>query len=395
MKKGSFFKKFLPLVLISILFVHVTAQDKYSETTFKNDIQVKLDSIRTAAGFPGATFAIVLNDGKKFEFATGLSDLEKEIKMKPQDIMFTGSTGKTFASAVALQLVDEGKLDLDTKISKYFENEEWFKRVPNHDEMTVRMIMSHTGGLERYEFKEKFIDDLIANPDKVWKPAELISYILDDQPLHEPGKGWAYSDTDYIFLGMIIEQICENTFYKEAGKRILKPLKLKNTSPSDKRKLEGLITGYTGDKTPPFKLPGKVPVDGVYPINPQFEWTGGGYITNSGDLASWAKVLYEGKVFSRETLTEMLKPYDFRTGQPSETGYGLGVFVFNSPFGKMYGHGGIFPGYQTEMIYLPDLKCSIAMQVNADIFSGKINGRLISFIMRALPVIDNYIDHQN
>lgn len=252
------------------------------------------------------------------------------------------------------------------------------------------MIMRNTGGLPRYVLKETFFDQLIALPDKVWKPEELLAFVFDDPPAHPADKGWSYSDTDYIVLGMIIEKICKNTYYEELETRILKPFALKNTSPSDKRILEGLVTGYTGDKTPPFKLPGKVNADGVYPVNPQFEWCGGGLITTSLDLARWAKLLYEGKVFSSAILEEMLKVVDFRTGQPSEAGYGLGVMVFKTPFGFMLGHSGIFPGYQTQMSYFPKWKIAVAMQVNADMFSGKLKGDPGRFIGQLIPILEKF-----
>lgn len=254
--------------------------------------------------------------------------------------------------------------------------------------------MTHTGGLPRYVFKETFIDKLIASPDKVWKPEELLAFIFDDPPMHPAGKGWAYSDTDYIVLGMIIEQVCQNDFYSELEGRILTPFALKNTIPSNQRVLEGLVTGYTGDNIPPFKLPSKVPVDGVYPVNPQFEWCGGGLITTSLDMSRWAKILYEGKAFSDDMLKQMLQPMDFRTGEPSDQGYGLGVMIFKQPFGFIYGHGGIFPGYETQMSYFPKWKIAVTMQVNADSFSGKLKGNLNGFISQLVPVFEEHFGEE-
>lgn len=357
------------IIYICLMVSAVTAQS----FDFSKAVQARFDSIQQALDFPGATLAFIMHDGSSFQFASGLSDVEENIKMKPADRMFTGSAGKTFVAATALQLIDEGKLHLDDKISQYFTDEPWFSRLPNHADLTIRMIMTHTGGLPRYVFKKEFIDKLNASPEKVWEPEELLAFILDEPPLHPPAQGWAYSDTDYIILGMIIEKICGNTFYKEAQKRLLTPLSLDNTLPSDKPELPGLIPGYTGDKTPPFNLPGKVlKEDGAYVINPQFEWTGGGFITNTTDLTVWAKNLYEGKMFSKEMLAEMFKACNFRTGKPDSVGYGLGVMIFPSPHGLVYGHGGIFPGYETQMLYLPAYKCAAAIQINADQFSGKL-----------------------
>ena len=354
------------------------------------EIQAGLDALQKEGNFPGATLALVLRDGTEFTFATGWADIENRVPMKPDDRMFTGSAGKTFVAAVAIQLIQEGKLSLDKKIRDYLGSEPWFSHLPNHADLTLRMIMTHTGGLPRYVFDEAFIDQLLESPDKVWTPEELLAFVLDKPPVHPAGEGWAYSDTDYIVLGMIIESICGEDFYSVLDKRILTPFALKSTSPSNKRRLKGLVNGYTGDRTPPFRLPGKVPVDGVYPINPQFEWCGGGLITNSLDMARWAKILYEGKVFSDVMLKEMLQPMDFRTGEPSDQGYGLGVMIFKQPFGLSYGHGGIFPGYETQMSYFPKWETAVAMQVNADSFSGKLKSNLNRCIARFVPVLEEY-----
>ncbi|MFC1564382.1 serine hydrolase domain-containing protein [candidate division KSB1 bacterium] len=354
----------------------------------RSAVQTKLDEICQRSGFPGATLGIVLENGTQFEFATGLADEEKNIPMTPSDRMFTGSQGKTFVAALMMQLLDEKKLNLDDRISKYLGDEEWFSRIPNHDVLTIRMLMHHTGGLPRYVFKQEFINNLTTIPDKAYKPEELLAFIFDDPPMHEPDNGWAYSDTDYIIIGMIIEKICGNSYYSELDKRILKPFKLKDTIPSDRKALPGLIPGYTADKAAPFFLPEKVQVDGELVLNPQFEWCGGGLITTGRDLARWAKLLYEAKVFSQESLNEMLKPVGFSSGKPAETGYGLGVFILDTPSGKVYGHHGVFPGYETAMFYLPEEKIGIALQINADSSSGKLDKQIIQYLFEEIiPVL--------
>lgn len=379
--------------LISIAGICFAGQQAGTES-FEKEIQAKLDSLQNEEKFPGATLGIVLMDGMEIAMASGWADIESKIPMKPLDRIFSGSAGKTFVAAVALQLVQEGKLDLEERISTYLGKEPWYSRLPNHKDLTVRMIMQHTGGLPRYVFKETFIDQLLESPDKIWKPEEILSFVFDDTPENQAGKGWSYSDTDYIVLGVIIEKITNNTFYDELDRRILKPFGFKNTSPSISRRLRGLVTGYTGDKSPPFKFPGKLPVNGLYPVNPQFEWCGGGLITTSLDMARWAKLLYEGKVFSDDLLEEMLKPVDFRTGVPAKQGYGLGAMIFNRPFGLIYGHGGFFPGYETQMSYFPKWKIALTLQVNADSLSGKLKGNLNQFIDLLVPVLEKYFGKQ-
>ncbi|MFC2121843.1 serine hydrolase domain-containing protein, partial [Bacteroidota bacterium] len=364
-------------------------QNDVKREKFIKEVQIKLDSLREWSGFPGATLAFNLNDGSLLKFATGLSDLDKNIKMKPDDIMFSGSNGKTFVSAVLMQLYEEKKIDFDKKISYYLGEESWFDSLPNSSELTVKMLLTHTGGLPRYVMKQEFWEEQNSNPDKVWKPAELLSFVFNDNPVHEAGKGWSYSDTDYIVLGMIIEKICNNTYYNELTNRILKPFNLKSTYPSDSRKIKGLIPGYKGEGS--FGLPEKPLINGQFVINPQFEWCGGGLVSNSPDLARWAKILYEANVFSRSTLEELLQPHDFRTGQPAEMGYGYGVFVFNTAMGKIYTHEGMFPGYETSMQYIPELKSSLALQINTDASSGKLKKRIQQILSEFIPLLKEYL----
>lgn len=361
----------IPPLIFLVFLAYLPAAAQY--TGFTETVQTRLDSLREALDFPGATLAFIMHDGKQFLFSTGFADVENEIPMPVDARMFTGSMGKTFAAATALQLIDEGKFALNDRVSAYLGGEPWFPRLANHDELTIRMIMTHTGGIPRYVFQEAFTRGLTATPQRSYTPEELIAFIFDQPAVHPPGKGWHYSDTDYILLGMIIEKVTGNTFYAEAQKRLLTPLGLDNTFPSDKPQLPGLIPGYTGEDAPPFHLPGKVVREnGEYVINPQFEWCGGGFVTNTTDMTKWAKQLYEGRLFSKRMFNAMLSARNTTTGAPDSQGYGLGVMIFATDHGPVYGHGGIFPGYETMMVYLPVYRCAAAIQINADRFSGRL-----------------------
>ena len=297
--------------------------------------------------------------------------------MRPADIMAAGSVGKTFALATAMQLVKEGKINLDDRVEKYLGQEKWFSRLPNAKDITVRQLMNHTSGLVRYEFKEQFTKDLTANPDKVWRPEELVAYLLDEKAPFEAGKGWDYSDTNYIVLGMIIEKVSGKKFYDEAQKRVLKPLKFKNTFPQDRREIKGLIQGYAGSDNP-FGGKDAVLENGKFIINPQFEWTGGGFVSTAEDLARWAKAMYEGKAFDAALLPEVLNGVSAPM-LGKETKYGLGVIIRPTRIGLTYGHSGFFPGYMTDMMYFPEYKIALAVQVNSSVPRnlGKPLGRVL------------------
>jgi D-alanyl-D-alanine carboxypeptidase len=333
-----------------------------AQLPFTPALQQKLDSFRLAQRFPGATLGVALRDGSVLELATGFSDTARKLAMRPTDRLLQGSVGKTYVSAVALQLIHEGKLSLDDKISKFFGTEPWFARLPNGADITVRQLMTHTSGLVRYEFQPKFTADLRAQPMKVWTPEERLSYILGSPPPFAAGAGWEYSDTNYIVLGMIIERLTGNSYYAELRRRILDPLVLRNTIPSDRPDLPGIANGYAG---PSNELGGYDAslVAGRLAVNPGLEWTGGGIASTAGDLARWARLLYEGKAFHPSLLPRLLDGVPARLGR--EARYGLGVIIRPTALGTSYGHSGFFPGYATEMLYFPNAGVAVAVQINA------------------------------
>jgi D-alanyl-D-alanine carboxypeptidase len=379
-------RKTITLVLVCLLLSGaVQAQTAAAnKTALQNALQLKLDEWHKAASFPGATLGVVLANGESFGLAVGFSDRDAKKPMLPTDRLLAGSVGKTFAAATALQLVAERKIGLDDKIEKYLGREPWFSRLPNAKDITVRQLMNHTSGLVRYEFKEQFTKDLTTNPDKIWKPAELVAYLLDEKAPFEAGKGWDYSDTNYIVLGMIIEKVTGKKFYDEANRRLIKPLKLIDTIPQDGPRLKGLVQGYAGPNNP-FGGTDAMIVNGKFAINPQFEWTGGGYASTTSDLARWAKLIYEGRAFSPDLLSQALD------GVPApmlgrESKYGLGVIIRKTAIGTSYGHSGFFPGYMTDMMYFPEHKIAVAVQVNTSVGRsvGKPLGRVLVEMMEII-----------
>lgn len=329
-------------------------------------LQYKLDSLQQAGNFPGLSMSIVFSDNTKVALTSGFNDIEKRTPLKSTDLLLQGSVGKTYVSAIAMQHIQAKKINLDDKVSKYLGYLDWYNRIPNAEDITIRMIMNHTSGVMRYEFKEAFTKDLTAQPDKTWNPGELLSYVLGEKAPFNAGEGWDYSDANYILLGMIIEKITGKKYYELLQEKLLSPLKLTQTFPSDHRKLKGLSQGYAGDAN---EFGGKDKVldeEGNFNINPQFEWTGGGIYSTTEDLARWGKYLFEGKIFDSSLLKIMLEAVPAKLGKDSK--YGLGVILKPTPIGDAYGHSGFFPGYLTEMYYFPEYKFCIAVQANTSDF---------------------------
>lgn len=353
-----------------------------------SDLQVQVESkvreLASSASFPGVTAAYVLPDGRHGEVAVGFSDTEAKTPMKPSDRMFAGSIGKTWVAARALQLVGEGRLDLDAPLSKYLGHKSYFERIPNAKALTVRHLMAHTSGIREHVLNPAFLKAVKENPDRTFSPDELAAYALDTEPLFEPGKGWSYADTNFNFVGLVLESITGKPFFDEADALFLKKLGLSRTSPSNSRSPMGLVQGYSMPNSP-FGYSGPLLKDGVYPFHPQMEYCGGGFVSNSLDLAKWAKLMFEGKVFDEKYLKEVT------TGRPARTGpneeYGLGVQIRPSEWGKSWGHSGWFPGYLSEMAYFPHKRFSVAVQFNTD-HGAKVGRRTYAFLMEVAKVVD-------
>jgi D-alanyl-D-alanine carboxypeptidase len=333
-------------------------------------VQAKLDSLCKAANYPGISVAVAYANGKVKSYTSGYADTAKHIKLTANSLLLQGSVGKTYVAAIAMQLISGGKIKLQDKASQYLGNETWFHRLPNAADITIEMLMKHTSGIMRYEFKEAFTKDLTAKPYKVWQPVELLSYIFDEKPAFKAGENWEYADTNYIILGMIIEKITGKTYYSLMQKQLLDKFKLRDTHPSNKIKLPGLVQGYAGIDNAFGNQSLMIKANGEMVVNPQFEWTGGGIYSTTADLAKWCKLLYEGKAFDPALLPVILN------GVPAKmlganTTYGLGVIIKQSAaFGMYYGHSGFFPGYLTEMYYFPKYKMAIVVQTNSSDFKS-------------------------
>ena len=339
------------------------------ESAFQSHLDAAYEAAKeTDENFPGATAAFVLSDGTVRGFATGMNDVDRELAMTPDLRMPSGSIGKTYVAATALALRAEGKLDLDSPISKYFGDEEWFARLPNGSEITVRNLANHTSGLIDHAFdSEEFVRQAkarMADPDGYFEPLELVQLVLDKEPLFAPGEGYSYTDTGYILLGLVIEQAAGASFYDEVRRFFLDPLALQLTLPADRRDIPEVAQGYahTGSEFfgTTFEIVGD---DGMMTIHPLTEWTGGGFVNNPQDLVRWAKALYEGRAIQGEYLEELLTP-GFK--ESDDLSYGLGAFIASTPFGMAYGHSGFYPGYNSRVMYFADHGAAVALQINSD-----------------------------
>lgn len=327
----------------------------------------------TDENFPGGTAAFILPDGQVRAFAVGFSDVERGVTMREDMRMPSGSIGKTYVAAVALQLNALGTIDLDAKLSTWLADEDWFARVPNAEALTLRLLLNHTGGLLDHAFaSDAFVNWAKAarargDRDAYLTPLQIVEFVLDTEPLFPAGEGYSYTDTGYILAGIVLERAAGKVYYDMLQTFFLEPLGYEFTQPADRRDLPGLAQGYAHQSAQFFGTPLKIVEDGAMVMNPLTEWTGGGLVNNPQDLVRWAKALYEGDAIRGDGELEQLLTIGFveEPGRPND-GYGLGVYRRDTPHGPAYGHGGFYPGYNSSVVYLPEHGIAVAMQINSD-----------------------------
>lgn len=332
--------------------------------------QAELDALRAELGFPGATAAWITADGREGTAATGLADRESGRRMPPEARMLAASIGKTFVAATVLALAGEGELDLDGPVARWLGDRPWFHRLPNGPSITIRHLLNHTSGLPDHvydaDFRRCWAGGLQHPELPPPPPDSLVAFVLDDPALFRPGEGWAYSDTGYLLLGMVVEEASGRSVFDQIQSRFLHPLGLSRTSPSDRRSLGGLVPGYVAEDNP-YGLPVRTTSrDGEMVWDPAVEGAGGGLVSHPRDLARWALALYRGAAMPGPYLEELLAavPVDEPRGEVS---YGAGVAIRRSgPLGASWGHAGSIPGYVSSMRYYPGMGIAVAFQVNTD-----------------------------
>lgn len=281
--------------------------------------------------------------------AYGTSDLKRGAPSALGQHFRIGSITKTFTATAVLQLVDQGKVKLSDRVAKYVGG------VVNGGEMTVGQLLGMRGGTFDYTHDEQFGSALDANPLLPFGPRDVMRILRRHEPNFAPGTNIAYSDSDYVLLGMILEKVTGRPPGVAIKRQIIDELGLRNTSyPTGARLPSPFLHGHwAGDD-------GKRKIVERTALNPEIAGTSGGMISTVGDLEIWGEALATGRLLSKATHAEQLTLAPIAHGHGLTARYGLGVIGI----GRWLGHNGEIPGYSAVVMHDPKTGATFSFGTN-------------------------------
>lgn len=285
----------------------------------------------------------------EWTYAEGIANLSNNKPITTSTLMKVGSITKTFVSTVLLQLHQEKKLSLDDKLAKYIPS------FPKSDSVTLRMLCNMTTGIADYIDITEFINTATQHTGIEMTPEQIINYAAKEPYLFSPGTRCSYSNTNYIILGMVIEQVTENTLENEIKERITDKLGLAYTLfPESRYMPENGAHGYIDYDTAKNS-------DVSSQIDPSLSWAAGGIISNLENLRTWSIANANG-ILIADSVNKMRKS-DSRTYMKFlniDVKYGQGIMM-----SKGYiGHAGLIQGYSSLMLTNPELNSTVVILFN-------------------------------
>jgi D-alanyl-D-alanine carboxypeptidase len=323
-------------------------------------LQARLDRLRERYAIPGVSVAIVLPDGSTWSGVSGLADVSDKVVVTRSTSFAIASVSKTFTAALILALAEDGRIDLDASVRRYLPG---LKKVPT--KVKVRQLLDHTSGLRDYFFHPSIDHQLLSRPERRWDSAQSLKYV--GKPYFEPGKGWHYSNTNYLVLGMIAEAVMREPLADQVRTRFLEPLGLEHTwyQPEDEPQTD-VAHGYRFTSTSTSAAP--IDLSDGTPLTPftsvvTAAGAAGGFASTARDLAHWAQALYGGEILRPEYLAAMIDA-DGTTALKSTIPYGYGTQIVEIDGHRTLGHSGRLLGFRSAIRYLPDQGVSIAVVTN-------------------------------
>lgn len=318
-------------------------------------------------GIRGASAAVVFPDESVWRAAAGkygTADLD------PEMLYEIGSNTKTYVAAMMMLLQEEGLLNLDDTLYAYL------NPIPKVNYgITLRQLLNHTSGIYNYTNHPDFAVQVNSNMTTFWEVDTLYARFLN-APNFAPGASWSYSNTNYLLLGQVIEEVTGDPFHEAVRDRLLVPLGLEHTFLANYETYNLFKPGSWLDGGGYFDVDFASFMTGA--------WAAGAIVSTPDDLAMWAYKLYRGDILEPASLDEM------RVTEPLAPNLGYGLGVFERQFkGKTYiGHGGTTLQH-SEMEYSVESDFSVVAISTDQATPAEINevhDELICLLEYLLPI---------
>lgn len=294
--------------------------------------------------------AISINNGDEtYSAYNGVIMQGSKKKITANNYFQIGSISKTFIAASILNLEQNGKLNIDDPVGKYIKN------YPRWNKITLRQLMNMSSGIYNYTDAFPIMGLSQAQQQKVYKPEELLTMAYKHPENFKAGGSWGYSNTNYVLLGVIIEQITQQDLSIALAEQFFEPLELRHTeyvgTGYSNNILKNMVHGYRDNKD-------------ITNLNLSSYAAAGAIISNSNDISKWFKLLMSGQVLAKQQQQELMSTIAIgnHPPKPAKAQFGLGVYEYDSPtYGKLWWYQGVTEGYISFVGYLPNKEISFTI----------------------------------
>lgn len=283
----------------------------------------------------------------------GLSNVELNVPVRPETIFQSGSVGKQFTASAVMMLVEEGKIALEDPITKYFPDGPVFWQ-----NIKIKNLLSHTSGLSEYESDDKTKPGGPINLRADYTEDSLVK-IIETFPMEfQPGEKWAYRNTNYVLLGVIIHKVTGKFYGDFLQERIFRPLGMTSTRIiSEADIIPNRSAGYRLVKGE---------VKNQEWVSPFFNTTADGALYfNVLDLAKWDGALYTEKLLKKSSLDQMWTVFKLND-KPNPENYGFAWFIEQINGHRVIQHAGAWQGFTTYIARYVDDRLTVVVLTNLD-----------------------------
>ncbi|MFF4453248.1 serine hydrolase domain-containing protein [Streptomyces goshikiensis] len=324
-------------VAVAALTMGALAPPAALAATKPDTVQQGLDALVRADGLPAALASVKDRGGRTRTYTAGVGDVATGAKVPQDGQVRIGSTTKTFTAVVVLQLVGEGRIDLDATVDTYLPGLVRGEGIDGRH-IKVRELLQHTSGLPDYE--ARIDDDTIRR--RYFEPRDLLDLAFEHKADFAPGEKWAYSNTNYIVAGLIVQKVTGRPLAEEMDERVIKRIGLRHTyfpAVGDRTIREPHPKSYSRESA-------GAPLRDFTEMDPSAAWAAGQLISTNSDVNRFFTALLGGRLLPAAQLAQM------RTTVPiGDTGAGYGLGIMSRPLscgGVYWGHGGDLAGYETR-----------------------------------------------